>query len=409
MAEYFAPDQKNNGFGFAFEAAKKHPLIAKRIWLTYSDALEFANNVGATGTAVSGLVLSVLNDSVVGGKTYKAGVYHLRSVATAEGANDAVLVPTGMSEADLAALIDSKIEGNVADIKSITFSGNTLTVVYSHVGGDDEEISVDIPTADATRNGLMSKEHVSALNEKIKGVMLNGVTLVNQDGVAQGEFHFDWDKDGENIVLDFAGTVIGSINVAEFVKDGILDSVEFAEADASGKAGTFMKFTFNTAAGKAPLYLNVEKLIDIYKLEKGTVSGGSYVTPTLTITGTGTSSDPWKVNLSIDDSAIQEAFDGMLEHVDAVDRKVGTNTEAINDLKETVEGIVSVGGEANTIVKVTLNGAELTPDSNRVVNIPLATTANDGAMSADDKAKLDSIEPMSESDIEDAISKAFEI
>lgn len=408
MAEYFAPDQKNNGFGFAFEAAKKHPLIAKRIWNTYIDALAFANDVSKTGTAVSGLCLSILNDCVVEGKTYKAGIYHLRRVATTEGANDAELVPTGMSEADLLALIDSKIGGNVADIQSLSFEGNTLTVVYTHVNGEEEEITVDIPTADETKNGLMSKEHVAALKEKIKGVKFNNVTLPVVDGVAWTDFNFGLNDKGDKIVFGFGSDVVGEVDVADFVKDGILDSVELATADGSGTSGTFMKFTFNTASGKEPIYLNVEKLIDIYKLEKGTVTDGTYVKLTLSITGSGTSSDPWKVDLTIKDSELVQELTRINNTLDDHADLISGNSTAIEELAETVAGIVSVGGEANTIVKITLNGVELAPDANRVVNIPLATSSSDGAMSASDKAKLDGIEPMSEEEILDAIATAFE-
>lgn len=407
MAEqYFAPEQSNIGWGLTLKMAGKHPAVAERIWRTYSDALEYANDF--KGTATDGIGLSILQDTVVGDKTYKAGIYYLKKAATAEGANDAVLVPTGMSEEDLMALINSKIEGNVASIDEIGFSDNSLYILYTYVNGEQEEMSVELPTATESNDGLMTSEHVKSLAKKIEGVKINGTSLVNNNGVAEGTFSFGMDKDDKKIVLEFGGEEIGNVDVAEFVKDGILDTVELATADASGNAGTFMKFTFNTASGKSPIYLNVESLIDVYKLEKGTITAGDWVTPTLTITGSGTSSDPWKVSLSIDDHKIGDKLEDIIHSINETNGNLNSTANELAALQETVEGIVSVGGEANTIVKILVNGVEITPDGNRAVNIPLATTSAAGVMSATDKAKLDGIEEMTEADILEAIAIAFD-
>ena len=329
MAEqYFAPDQTNVGWGLTLKMAGKHPAVAERIWNTYSDALEYVNDFA--GTATDGLILSILKDSVVDGVTYKAGAYFVKKSATAEGANDGELMPTGMSEADLTALIDSKIEG----------------------------------------------------------------------AVASGEFTFGLNADTMQIVLALNGDVIGSVDASDFVLDGILDDVALAEADGSGNAGTFMKFTFNAASGKTPIYLNVEKLIDIYELDAGEVTGGTYVTPTLTISGSGTSSDPWKVNLSINDSALSQELTELSDALNLYDSALGDVRTDLETLQKQVEGIVNEGGEANTIVKITLNGVELVPNADRVVNIPLASSTAAGAMSATQCAKLDGITAITDDEID---------
>lgn len=405
MAEqYFAPEQSNKGWGLTLKMAGKHPAVAERIWRTYSDALEYANDF--KGTATDGIVLSILQDTVVGGKTYKSGIYYLKKAATAEGANDAVLVPTGMSEEDLTALINSKIEGNVASIDEISFSDNSLYILYTYVNGEQEEMSVELPTATESNDGLMTAEHVKSLAKKIEGVKINGVTLTGSDGVVQGNFVFDFDKNGENIVLSLGDEVIGSINVEQFVKDGILDTVELATADASGNAGTFMKFTFNTASGKSPIYLNVEKLIDIYKFGNSQVTAGDFVVPTITVHGTGNASDPWQIELTIDDHLIGQRFENITNTINEINDNLNSTANELAALQATVDGIVSVGGEANKVNDVKVNGVSVVTD--KVANIPLATTSAAGVMSASDKAKLDSIEEMSEDDILDAIATAFE-
>lgn len=57
--------------------------------------------------------------------------------------------------------------------------------------------------------------------------------------------------------------------------------------------------------------------------------------------------------------------------------------------KDNLEAAISSAG--SSIQGVSIDGTALAPGANNVVDIPLATTSADGAMSADDKAKLDGI------------------
>jgi len=66
--------------------------------------------------------------------------------------------------------------------------------------------------------------------------------------------------------------------------------------------------------------------------------------------------------------------------------------------KSSVESAITSAGSAIQGVKV--NSTSLTPDANKVVNIPLATTSTDGAMSAADKTKLDGIEEGAEVNVQ---------
>ena len=77
--------------------------------------------------------------------------------------------------------------------------------------------------------------------------------------------------------LQLLGNTVGSSNVISeidataFVKDGILQNVELVVLNQGtvqnpqGLAdGTYLKFTFNTDAGKQDIYVNVTSLIDVY-------------------------------------------------------------------------------------------------------------------------------------------------
>ena len=54
-----------------------------------------------------------------------------------------------------------------------------------------------------------------------------------------------------------------------------------------------------------------------------------------------------------------------------------------NDLESTVQGIVSTGGEANKIEKITMNGTEVVPDASRVVALTSPTKTSDLANDGD--------------------------
>lgn len=58
-----------------------------------------------------------------------------------------------------------------------------------------------------------------------------------------------------------------------------------------------------------------------------------------------------------------------------VDGLVGAVAGDLDTLEGIVEGIVSVGGEANVIVGVQVNGSDLTPDADRKVNVDLSAYA----------------------------------
>ena len=58
----------------------------------------------------------------------------------------------------------------------------------------------------------------------------------------------------------------------------------------------------------------------------------------------------------------------------------------------------------NIIETVSIDGADITPDANRNIDIPLATQTNDGVLSLEDKIHIDSIEDNAEVNIVETIS-----
>ena len=125
MSEKFFEKQINMGWGFSFNMIGKSPAVAKRIWDTYDDALEYANNV--SDSAIEGLLLSVVSDE----DDTKNGVYFVKQIATPEipgdeekgietiPAKEAILVKVGSdsgnsgSEDCVKSLVMKDTEGNV--------------------------------------------------------------------------------------------------------------------------------------------------------------------------------------------------------------------------------------------------------------------------------------------------------
>ena len=91
-----------------------------------------------------------------------------------------------------------------------------------------------------------------------------------------------------------------------------------------------------------------------------------------------------KPNLLLKADRVSGAVSGDLAGLDGNGNLVDSGISK-DDLK------AAISSAGSSIQGVSIDGTALTPDANNVVDIPLATTSADGAMSADDKAKLDGI------------------
>lgn len=116
--------------------------------------------------------------------------------------------------------------------------------------------------------------------EAAQGTNIDNDTIINNEGILQTNLVLDLDSENRKIRLvtkdpnseiPKAKTIISEIDYSQFVKDGLLDSVNLIvipddeEATSGREAGTYIKFIFNTDAGKEAIYLNVSEFINIYK------------------------------------------------------------------------------------------------------------------------------------------------
>ena len=122
MAEYIFDAQSNYGWGLSLNMTGKAPAVAKRIFATYADALDYVNNFD--DSAIPGLQLSVINDT----DDTKNGIYFVSKIGTkaADGsrANDGVLVKDSGSGAISVgtyaeALAKIKVDATTSEVKNL--------------------------------------------------------------------------------------------------------------------------------------------------------------------------------------------------------------------------------------------------------------------------------------------------
>lgn len=188
MAEYKTNKQVNYGFPLTFNASGKFPIIAKRIWNTYEDALDWVNDVNEA--AVAGLQLSVINDE----DPKKNGVYFVAKIGT--GSDDAELVKVGdgagaeavdtYANALLLATEDNM--GQILYVKTSTYKkGDGYTSVEDEADVDaDGKIVAEYAAGPyiVTGNGTVAKLGTTSASGDIAGDVEN---LKGRMGTAEGE------------------------------------------------------------------------------------------------------------------------------------------------------------------------------------------------------------------------------
>lgn len=148
---------------------------------------------------------------------------------------------------------------------AISISGtNTnpiISLLIDNINKGNVELSI-------TEKGLIGN-----VNIPLKNIDINTPTslfIKNEDGTIKGELSLDYDAENKFIrLLGFDKQPISSIDATEFIKDGMINNVQLEENPDGKPIGTYLVITFNTDAGKEPIYLNITKLIGIYTAGQG--------------------------------------------------------------------------------------------------------------------------------------------
>lgn len=286
----------------------------------------------------------------------------------ADGENEA----TGLVKAvaDNAAVIETKVdkvEGSrlMTDAEGTKLAGiaegaqaNKIEIVKVNgqalvVAEADKSVDVIVPTAPV--QGVADGEKVISLDgDKLKS------TLTLAYVPAEGE---------QNAVLRLQGIngeVVSSIDATAFVKDGMLEGAKL-EGPKEGESGEkYLVLTFNTAAGKEDIRMDVTDLLDYYAAGDGLVLDGKTfkvkvdetANAYLQVTTNGIAvSQAFLDKINELDNAVlaaaKEYADGLAGNYDAA----GAADDALDAAKEYAEGQASAAQAAAEKTATDLNTA----------------------------------------------------
>ena len=241
----------------------------------------------------------------------------------------------GLSTEDYTTAEKTKLSGietgaQVNVLEGVKVNGSALTIDAS------KYVNIDPATIGAAIlpiTGLKDGEQILSIdtNKKI------GTTL-----------SLTYDTTNHKIIL--AGkdsSVISEVDCSGFIKDGILDSVQLFETAESGVSTEvpYLRFTFNSAAGKDPIRISVKSLVDIYR------GDGTTIDSSATSNGTvfkvkpnvfGSYSDVSNLKTTVGDST-----SGLVKKVNDISTQVDANLASIN----VINGSDSTNGSIKKAVK----------------------------------------------------------
>jgi hypothetical protein len=183
-------------------------------------------------------------------------------------------VEYGVSADDIAA-IKGAIDGvTLTDPSTLTFSfvdeteHPDLTVkLVSYAAATDGALTFGTPDSTTKVSEVSLKLNA---NDKVLTKSSNGLlTNISMTYDSTNKLIKLLGKDVDDGQGGTTPEVISSIDATDFIKDGMIDTVELVTDPAGQPAGTYIKITFNTAAGKDPIYLDVTTLIDVYTAGNG--------------------------------------------------------------------------------------------------------------------------------------------
>lgn len=183
-------------------------------------------------------------------------------------------------------LLSQRIDENTKQIKENKVSSNrkTITITGPTENGTNIDVNIDNKTIIANESGTLSVSsdalvqydgtnaiQVSEVSGGVKTISLlinpNDSILTNDVSGLLATLSLKWnhaDATGQKDEIQLIGKngiVLSRIDVADFIKDGILDNVVLNTSDASNP---YLSFTFNSAAGKETINVPVKDLVEIY-------------------------------------------------------------------------------------------------------------------------------------------------
>lgn len=181
-----------------------------------------------------------------------------------EGGSGAYKVKLAMTDQKLGATIEGLGTAAAHAVEDFDRSGAANDVKTALVGGATDDYN--------TLGKLETKiKAAQSAADKVSGVKSDDkVISLGTDGKLSSTISLSVDAtagdDGKKYIRlkGINNADLGKIDIADFVKDGMLDSASLVTNPAGQSAGTYIKLTWNTDGGKQPMYIDVTSLIDIY-------------------------------------------------------------------------------------------------------------------------------------------------
>lgn len=235
-----------------------------------------------------------------GDAIYISGATSLKS---ADEALDAALKAEETARTDKDTELKNEIDtlsATVTKNKVIAGDGITVntdganTIVSAKVKAENNALKVD------TENGLYVDEtalekyqgsEAIAVSDAQDGVKTISLTIDPSDKVLSQsvtglltKINLTWSTSDGLKLVGKDGSAIATIPATDFIKDGMLESVDLVvlsdgtEANPQGLAdGTYLHFTFNTDGGSKEIYVNVSTLSDVYTAGNGISVDGKVI------------------------------------------------------------------------------------------------------------------------------------
>lgn len=278
MAEKIFSEQTNYGWGLTFNLTGKAPAVAKRIWNTYDDAFEYANNY--KDSAIEGLLLSVVADD----NESNNGVYFVQRIRKNADDDDAILVKVGSGDIDeFAQTINAEITAlKTTDTNNKTELNNKINKLDTDLNELKTEINAKIGNVDEgttvvamieTTNSLAetNEANITSNKETIDAYTINNQKIstnpvLNSDSLLVSETYSLLEQEVENV---FPGDVITTaISKIEVMLANTTLALTAAINDLENRIGKPSEYNeesgilISEASGLYKKYEEIEKRLD---------------------------------------------------------------------------------------------------------------------------------------------------
>lgn len=95
-------------------------------------------------------------------------------------------------------------------------------------------------------------------------------SIIDDEIIRISDLNLNYNRENKIISIKKENNdIITQIDATDFIKDGMINTVELIENPDGRPVGTYLVITFNTDAGKEPIYLDITTLIGIYTAGQG--------------------------------------------------------------------------------------------------------------------------------------------